>query len=112
MNLLAIMISFYKDHSYVQTRLELLHFWRRSTILINLVFLVDLTLNIIIVGIRKILMKKKHLLLEVLLQILCIVVFFKLFGGGLEEFSNGVGLAMTIYFARLIRIADFFTELQ
>ena len=81
--------------------------------LINLIFLVDLLLNIFIVGVRKIMAKKKHLLLEVLLQICCFIVYVRLFGDyGLEQYANAVGLAMVIYFARLIRIAEFFTELQ
>lgn len=78
-----------------------------------MVFLMDLILNLVVVRIQIIISKKKHLLLEIILQLVAIIAYVKFYGGsGWGGFENGVGIAMTIYFARLLRIADFFTELR
>ena len=50
-NLLAILVSFYKDHAYSRNRFELMNYWRWSTLLINTLFLIDLILNLAIVRI-------------------------------------------------------------
>lgn len=112
LNLFIIVFSFYKDHSYEYSRLELQKYWKFSTVIVNCFFLTDLIANIAVMRFLAMCKKKKHLLLEIILQAACIAVYYKLFGNyQLKEFSNAVGIAMTIYFVRLIRVVEFFSEL-
>ena len=63
-NLIAILVSFFLDNAYMYSALEMLFFWKRSSIVVNSVYLMDLILNIIFEGIPRIYETKKWLLVE------------------------------------------------
>ena len=50
LNLAAILISFFIDSQFEYSRYDLNFFWRRSTIIVNSVYLLDLLLNIVVHG--------------------------------------------------------------
>ena len=64
LNLAAILISFFIDSQFEYSRYDLNFFWRRSTIIVNSVYLLDLLLNIVVHGMNRIYVKKKWLLVE------------------------------------------------
>ena len=66
LNLCAILISFFIDSQFEYSKYELDFFWRRSTILVNSVYLLDLLMNIIVHGMNRIYVKKKWLLVEMI----------------------------------------------
>ena len=112
-NLLALLISFYYDHTFEDKRIEQLNYWRASSICFNLVFLIDLSLNIGICKIKYIIKNRKHLLLEIALQLCSIATYVNLFSKDkIEDFATGVGFCMAIYMLRLLRIIEYFVELQ
>ena len=111
-NLFAVLISFYADHSFEDTRIEQLSFWRVSSICFNTAFLVDLVMNLGICQLKYIIKNRKHLLVEIVLQLCSIAVYANLFSkDSLDDFSMGVGFCMTIYMIRLIRLTEYFVEL-
>ena len=64
LNLAAILVSFFIDSQFEYSKYSLNFFWRRSTIIVNSVYLLDLLLNIVVHGMNRIYMKKKWLLVE------------------------------------------------
>ena len=64
LNLAAILVSFFIDSQFEYTKLPLNFFWRRSTIIVNSVYLLDLLMNIVVHGMNRIYVKKKWLLVE------------------------------------------------
>ena len=66
LNLCAILISFFIDSQFEYSKYELDFFWRRSTILVNSVYLLDLLMNIVVHGMNRIYVKKKWLLVEMI----------------------------------------------
>lgn len=64
LNLAAILVSFFIDSQFEYSKYELNFFWRRSTILVNSVYMLDLILNMIVHGINRIYVNKKWLLVE------------------------------------------------
>ena len=50
LNLCAILISFFIDSQFEYSKYALNFFWRRSTIIVNSVYLLDLLLNIVVHG--------------------------------------------------------------
>ena len=67
LNLLIIVLSFYKDHSYQYSRFELAKYWKKSTVIVNCIFLADLVVNIAVLRLPLIVKQKKHLLIEIIL---------------------------------------------
>ena len=109
----AVMISGFLDNQYEYTKLELLIFWKRSCIIVNSVYLLDLLLNIIFEGISRIYLTKKWLLLEMFQQAICLYVYIIYFNKGtVPDIDSGSNIIMRVYFIRFIRISEFFTELQ
>ena len=78
----------------------------------NNIFLADLLMNIAVIGFTEIYKEKKHLILEMILQVACFVLYIYFFAGDMQHFARTVGQAMTIYFVRLVRTGAFFSELQ
>ena len=112
-NLFAILVSFFLDNAYEYSALEVLHFWKRSSFLVNSVYFLDLTLNIIFEGVPRIYEAKKWLLVELFQQASCLYVYYVDFrSGDAPEIQHGANIIMRVYFIRFIRIAEFFTELQ
>ena len=66
LNLCAILISFFIDSQFEYSKYELDFFWRRSTVLVNSVYLLDLLMNIVVHGMNRIYVKKKWLLVEMI----------------------------------------------
>ena len=64
LNLAAILVSFFIDNQFEYTKYSLNFFWRRSTIIVNSVYLLDLLMNIVVHGMNRIYVKKKWLLVE------------------------------------------------
>ena len=79
---------------------------------LNVTFFIDLVLNIYFIGVKQIVKKKKYLLLEGLLQLLTIIVYFFLMHPTEYYVSKGYNISMTIYLMRLVRVLDFITEIQ
>ena len=66
LNLCAILISFFIDSQFEYSKYELDFFWRRSTVIVNSVYLLDLLMNIVVHGMNRIYVKKKWLLVEMI----------------------------------------------
>ena len=64
LNLAAILVSFFIDTEFEYTKYELDFFWRRSTIFVNSIYLLDLLMNMVVHGMNRIYVKKKWLIVE------------------------------------------------
>ena len=64
LNLAAILVSFFIDSQFDYSKYSLNFFWRRSTIIVNSVYLLDLLMNIFVHGMNRIYVKKKWLIVE------------------------------------------------
>ena len=64
LNLAAILVSFFIDSQFDYSKYSLNFFWRRSTIIVNSVYLLDLLMNIVVHGMNRIYVKKKWLIVE------------------------------------------------
>ena len=66
LNLCAILISFFIDSQFEYSKYSLNFFWRRSTIFVNSIYLLDLLMNLVVHGMNRIYVKKKWLLVEMI----------------------------------------------
>ena len=64
LNLAAILVSFFIDSQFEYSKYSLNFFWRRSTIIVNSVYLLDLLMNMVVHSMNRIYVKKKWLLVE------------------------------------------------
>ena len=64
LNLAAILVSFFIDSQFEYSKYSLNFFWRRTTIIVNSVYLLDLLMNIVVHGMNRIYVKKKWLIVE------------------------------------------------
>jgi hypothetical protein len=88
------------------------NYWLAFAIVVNALFLIELLLNSIAFGPIWILIEKKVLILECILQIIAIYAEYLCFDGNYDTFLVGVKLICVVFLLRMLRLLYLLSEIR